>query len=104
MANAKGTDAELVVIARFHARQGNEYAVADAILSNLPPSREEPGCLSIQAFRSKRDPLLFFIQSRWRDEAAFELHAEMPHTVRFLKRVETLIDHPLDITRTERFG
>jgi quinol monooxygenase YgiN len=95
---------ELFIFARFHARPGNEKAVAEAILEGLTPTRSEPGCLGSQAFRSIRDPQLFYIHSRWKDEAAFELHAELPHTVRFLDRVQPLIDHPLDVNRTERIG
>jgi len=91
---------ELFVFARFHAHPGNESAVAEAIMENLPPSRAEPGCLDIHAFRSIRDPRLFCIHSRWKDEAAFEVHAGLPHTVRLLERVQPLIDHPLDVTRT----
>jgi quinol monooxygenase YgiN len=95
---------ELFVFARFHARPGDEAAVAEAMLENLPPTRAEPGCLSIQAYRSIRDPRLYYIHSRWKDEAAFELHAVLPHTVRFLARVEPLIDHPLDVNRTVPIG
>jgi quinol monooxygenase YgiN len=95
---------ELFIFARFHARPGNEGAVADALLDVVAPSRQEPGCLSIHAFRSIRDPELFYIHSRWTDEAAFEHHAGLPHTVRFLERVELLIDHSLDVTRAERIG
>ena len=95
---------ELFVFARFHARPGNEAAMAEAMLENMPPTRAEPGCLGIQAYRSIRDPQLFFIYSRWVDEAAFETHANLPHTVRFLGRVEPLIDHPLDVNRTVPIG
>ena len=95
---------ELFIFARFHARPGNEGVVADALLDVLAPTREEPGCLSIGDFRSIRDPQLFYVHSRWKDEAAFENHAKLPHTVRFLERVEPLIDHPLDVTRAERIG
>jgi quinol monooxygenase YgiN len=95
---------ELSIFARFHARPGNEGAVAEALLDVLGPSSEEPGCLSIHAFRSIRDLQLFYIHSCWNDEAAFEHHAGLPHTVRFLERVEPLIDHPLDVTRAERIG
>jgi quinol monooxygenase YgiN len=94
----------LVIFARFHARPGHEDAVADALLDVAAPSREEPGCLGIHAFRSIRDPRLFFIHSRWKDEGAFERHAALPHTVRFVERVESLIDHPLDVTRAEQIG
>ena len=95
---------ELFIFARFHARPDAEGALAEALGDILGPSREEPGCLGIDAFRSIRDPQLFYIHSRWKDEAAFEYHAGMPHTVRFLERVEPLIDHPLDVTRAGRIG
>ena len=95
---------ELFIFARFHARSGNESAVEKALRDVIGPSSEEPGCSRIGAFRSTRDPQLFYIHSRWKDEAAFEIHAGLPHTVRFLERVAPLIDHPLDITRAERIG
>lgn len=95
---------ELFIFARFHARSGHERAVADALLDILAPSSEEPGCLSIHAFGSIRDPQLFYIHSRWKDEAAFEYHAGLPHTVRFVERVEPLIDHPIDVTRAACLG
>ena len=91
---------ELFIFARFHAREGDEAALAAALSAVLAPTRAEPGCLAINAFRSLRDPSLFFIHSRWVDETAFDIHAELPHTVTFLDRVTALIDHPLDLTRT----
>jgi quinol monooxygenase YgiN len=97
-------DMELFFFARFHARPGNERAVAGALLDVLTPSREEPGCVSIHAYRSIHDPRLFYIHSRWKDEAAFEVHAGLSHTVRFIERVEPLIDHSLDTTRAEKIG
>jgi quinol monooxygenase YgiN len=91
---------ELFIFARFHAREGQEAAVEATVHDVVGPTRAEPGCIAIAAYRSVRDPRLFWIHSRWIDEAAFEIHAELPHTVRFLERVQPLIDHPLDITRT----
>ena len=93
---------ELFIFARFHARTGMEAAVDEALHAVLAPTREEPGCLDVHAFRALRDPQLFFIHSRWKDEAAFERHAGLPHTVHFLERVESLIDHTHDIVRTEQ--
>ena len=98
------TATTLFIIARFRARPGREEALAETITDVLAPTRREAGCRYIQAVRSTRDPRLFFIQSRWRDEAAFDEHAGLPHTVRFLERVEPLIDHPLDVCRTTRIG
>jgi quinol monooxygenase YgiN len=95
---------ELFIFARFHARPGKEAAVVETLRDVVGPSREEPGCLDIHAFRSTRDGRLFYIHSRWKDQAAFEHHATLPHTVRFLERVAPLIDHALDVTRAEVIG
>lgn len=91
---------ELFIFARFHASEGQQDAVAAALREVAVPTRAEPGCLAIGTFQSTRDPQLFFIHSRWADEAAFEIHATLPHTVRFIARVQDLIDHPLEVTRT----
>jgi len=90
----------LFIFARFHAREGDEATVAAALRDVIVPTRAEPGCLAINAFRSIRDPSLFFLHSRWIDETAFDTHAELPHTVAFLQRVKLRIDHPLDVART----
>ena len=95
---------ELYIFARFHARPGHEKTVGKALTECMVSTRAEAGCLSGQVFRSVRDPLLFYVHSRWRDEAAFERHAEEPHTVRMLARVEPLIDHALDVTRSTPIG
>jgi len=91
---------QLTVFGRFHARPGQAAAVAAAIGEVAPPTRAEAGCLWIETYRSIQDGDLFFINSRWIDEAAFEMHASLPHTRAFLARVESLIDHPLDVART----
>ena len=92
---------ELCIFARFHAREGEADAVAAARREVAGPTAAEPGCVAIGAFRSTLDPRLFYIHSRWVDEAAFDAHGGRPHTVRFLERVEPLLDHPLDVTRTQ---
>jgi quinol monooxygenase YgiN len=90
---------ELTIFARFHAREGSETALAAALCEQVGPVREEPGCLAIEAYRSIRNPRLFYIHSRWTDEAAFEVHAVLPRTMRFVDQVEALIDHPFEATR-----
>jgi quinol monooxygenase YgiN len=92
------------VFVRVHAREGEERSVEQALRDVTGPSREEPGCLSSHTFRSMRDRRLFYVHSRWVDEAAFQAHDELPHTVRFLKRVDALLDQPRDVTRTEMIG
>jgi quinol monooxygenase YgiN len=90
---------ELYIFVRFHAREGMKERVAAAMREMLSPVRAETGCISINAFRSTRDSRLFYLHSRWINEAAFDLHATLPHTRRFIETVEALIDHPLDVAR-----
>ena len=92
----------MTIFARFHARPGCEAAVAAAIAEVVPPTRAEPACLGIEGYADTRDAALFFIHSRWSDEAAFDRHAALPHTVRFLETVRPLVDHPLDVRRATR--
>ena len=91
--------AELFIFARFHARPGKEIDVESALRKVITPTREEPGCLNIHAFRSVKDARLFYIHSRWVNERAFDHHVEEPHTVQFVEEVQPLIDHELDTTR-----
>lgn len=90
---------ELFIFAPFHAAEGKTEAVAAALREVVPPTRAEPGCIAIEAFRSTSDARLFYIHSHWADEAAFERHGGMPHTTQFLTHVEPLLDRPLDVTR-----
>jgi len=92
------------VFVRLHAREGEEAAVEEALRDVTGPSQAEAGCLSFHTFRSIRDPRLLYIHSRWVDEAAFQAHAELPHTVRFLERVDALLDQPRQVARTEMIG
>jgi quinol monooxygenase YgiN len=90
---------ELFIFARFHARPGQDTGVESALRKLIAPTKQEPGCLSIHAFRSIRDARLFYIHSRWADEAAFDNYVGLPHTVQFVEEVQPLIDHELDTTR-----
>lgn len=92
---------ELFLFARFHARSGCEAALRDVIRAVAGPTLREPGCLGLQAFQSVRMQGEFYIHSRWRDRAAFELHASLQHTVQFIAASEALIDHPLSVSLTE---
>ncbi|HET8923409.1 MAG TPA: putative quinol monooxygenase [Candidatus Acidoferrum sp.] len=95
---------EQFVFVRLRARAGEEGAVEEALLEVTGPSREETGCVSFHVFRSMRDQRLFYIHSRWVDDAAFQAHAGLPHTKRFLERVDALLEVPREVTRTEMIG
>src|SRR5215475_10609363 len=69
---------QVYIFARIYAREGKEEEVIAAMREMAPPTRQEPGCLSVNYFGSTQDPRLFFIHSRWTDDAAFDAHIRMP--------------------------
>jgi quinol monooxygenase YgiN len=95
---------ELHVFIRFHVREGAEKSAEEALGEVVPLSRAEAGCVQIHAYRSKNDARLFYIHSIWKDDAAFDIHAKMPHTVRFLEKMSALTDQPRELTRTQMIG
>ena len=98
------TTTERYSFVRLHAREGEETAVEIALREVMAASREEAGCLDFHIFRSMRDRRLFYIHSKWASDEAFAEHAKLAHTVRFLDRVDALLDQPREVARTERIG
>jgi quinol monooxygenase YgiN len=92
---------DFFIFTRCQAKEGQQHSVAAIIQEVLDPTRQEPGCLSIEAFASRQDQRLFHIHSRWIDEAAFDHHLQLPHTTQFLNAIQSLLDRPIDVTRAE---
>lgn len=95
---------ELFIFARFHALESQQEALATTLREQVTAARSEPGCVAIAAYRSLLDARLFWIHSRWIDEAAFETHCELARTERFVEQAQRLLDHPFDATRTHAIG
>jgi quinol monooxygenase YgiN len=91
-------------IVRFQPRPGKEDSFRQELFRVNEPSRAEIGCLSIHIFESLREPIEFAIHSEWVDEAAFELHTTLPHTVRFLAAAESMLTHPVQGLRLRHIG
>ena len=83
-------------LVRFEPLPGKADEFRDLLEQIIPLTRGETGCLALHAFESVREPRLFAIHSEWTDEAAFNLHAEMPHTVRFVQAAEKLLSHHIE--------
>lgn len=91
-------------IVRFQPHPGMEGAFREELLRMNEPSRAEAGCVRVDVFESIREPFEFAIHSEWVDEAAFELHATLPHTVRFLAAAEKLLADPVQGLRLHQIG
>jgi quinol monooxygenase YgiN len=91
-------------IVRFEPLPGKEVQFREELLRVVEPSGAEGGCLGIHAFESLREPFLFAIHSEWMDEGAFERHAQLPHTVRFVEAAKELLTHPIEGLRSRQIG
>jgi len=91
--------AELTIFGRFRVRAGCEEEMIAALAAVAGPTRAEPGCLAFQSYRSVRDTRLFFVNSRWTDEPAFDRHAALAHTLNFIARAEALAAEAPEVTR-----
>ena len=89
---------------RFEPKAGKEDAFREELLRVNEPSRREAGCLALHVFESLRGPVRFAIHSEWVDEAAFDRHAQLPHTLRFLQAAEELLTHPVEAFRARWLG
>ena len=76
----------------------------EELLRVVEASRAEAGCLAMHAFESVKEPLGFALHSEWVDEAAFDFHAQLPHTARFLRAAEELLTHPVQGLRSREIG
>jgi len=74
------------------------------LLRVVEPTRAESGCRAIRVFESIRQPLVFAIHSEWEDEAAFDRHAQLPHTLRFVAAAERLLGQPVQGLRSREIS
>jgi quinol monooxygenase YgiN len=72
------------VFVRFEPLAGKETEFREELLRVVEPTRTETGCVAMHVFESLREPFTLAIHSEWVDDAAFELHARLPHMTRFL--------------------
>jgi quinol monooxygenase YgiN len=91
-------------LVRFEPLPGKEREFREELLRVVEPTRAETGCLVLHVFESLREPAGFGIHSEWVDEAAFEAHMQLPHTVRFLGAAEKLLTHPVQGLRSREIG
>ncbi len=89
---------------RLEPVPGQELEFREELLRVVEPSRTEIGCLALHVFESLREPFVFAIHSEWVDEAAFDLHAQLPHTVQFLTAAKKLLTHPVQGLKAREIG
>lgn len=78
-------------IVRLQPQPGKDKEFREELFRVVEPTRAEPGCVAIHVYESLKEPFEFAIHSEWADEAAFQLHASLPHTVRFIAAADRLL-------------
>lgn len=91
-------------VVRFDPPPAQAAAFRGELLRVAGPTRAEAGCLRYEAFESVGEPCAFAIHSEWVDEAAFEAHSRLPHTMRFVAAAERLLGRPVEGLRGREIG
>jgi quinol monooxygenase YgiN len=76
---------EVVIIAQYTVRQGEEERVAKALEAMVEPSRAEPGNVDYHVLRDPKRPAAFVLYERYADEAAFLAHQATAHFETWLR-------------------
>ena len=75
---------ELVIIAQYRVRAGEEDKVEAALREMVAPTRAEAGNLDYQVFRDPSDSSLFVLFEKYDDEPAFDAHRASEHFATWL--------------------
>jgi len=79
LANMETKGETVIVVAVLRAREDKADELARELLSRLPLSRREPGCLEYRLSRGIEDHHLFVLQEQWRSKTDLDHHFEMPY-------------------------
>ena len=90
---------DLIIAGFFEVAEANAPTVAAAFDAVLGETAREEGCLAVTATRRDDAPGVFHIYSRWVDDAAFDHHLALPHTVAFFDTVRPLLTRPANPVR-----
>ena len=93
----------LTVVAWIRAAAGSEDAVREALLSIVPPTLEEKGCIEYKLHAVDDDPGLFYFVEQWRSGEDLDIHLAAPHVRDSIAAVEGKIEG-IDIKRMTRIA
>lgn len=76
---------------------GSARGVAGDFLTQVEPTRAEPGCLSYELHVDETDGCVFMFYENWRSRADLDAHMTMPHLKPLQSRLDDLLARPPDI-------
>jgi len=97
-------DGTVCVMTRMKAKKGMEEEAEKVTLEFLKKTRREPGCLSYDLFRSRKDiyrkartSSYFILQERWRGMEGIEEHLASEHFKDYMAQKDELFDGEFEV-------
>ncbi|PIF45535.1 quinol monooxygenase YgiN [Chryseobacterium sp. 52] len=91
------TDNTFTSTAVLKAKEGQRTALKEALLQLINPTRSEPGCLYYILFEDKNNNGTFYMHEAFKDQAAFEFHAQTIHFKNFAANMDALMSEPIQL-------
>ena len=94
----RGTMPKVELIVSATAVEGKASELKKEFQAMLSPSNTEAGCEFYRLYESET-PGQFFLHELWTTEDALEEHRKASHFLHLRKRLDTLLEKPLDVHR-----
>ena len=94
----------LTVLATIKAKAGQEAVLRQELLTLIPTTRKEPGCLNYDLHQAVDNPALFLFHENWTSKQHLDDHLAQPHLKAFLGKAGALLAEPPQITLWEKIG
>jgi len=96
------TNKRVTVFARMKAKDGIEENVRQELMSLVPQTRSEEGCINYDLHQSVDEKTLFMFYENWRSKEDLDKHLEMPYLKSFLEKADKILAEPVDVTLWEK--
>jgi quinol monooxygenase YgiN len=80
-----------VIVARVTIKEGQEKAFIEIASKLVAATREEEGNLFYTFYQSIEDPLIFIVYEEYKDDDAFEAHANSTHFAAFVEATNDMM-------------
>ena len=94
----------VTVVATMKAKPGQEAALRQELLSLIPTTHQEPGCLNYDLHQAADDPARFLFHENWTSKKHLDDHPARPHLQAFLAKAGSLLAEPPQITLWQKIG
>jgi quinol monooxygenase YgiN len=97
-------DKKITLIVKIKAKKGMEEAVKKELLSLLPLSRSEPGCIHYDLHQATNDKSVFYFYESWKSQKDLDEHMQKPYLKALHEIAAKLFDGPVDGTYVDIIG